>query len=321
MMTHLTRRAVLAGSAALAARPVLASAPIVDTQAPGFYRYKVGDYELTQLSDGAATFPMPDHFVTNVSKDQAIAEVARMYLAPAGEITVPFNPVLINTGRKLILIDTGYGPNVGPVVGHLPANLAAAGISPEQIDTVIISHIHPDHTNGLHTKDGTLAFPKAEILMPEKDWAFWMSEENAANASDPVSKGYFTNAQKTLSDLTGHVGTYAWDKEVAPGITSIGTPGHTPGHTSFAVASGKDRIFVQSDVTNIPAFFLRHPDWHVMYDHDPELAQRTRHRFYDMAATEKALVVGYHFPFPCLGHVEKDGKGYRLVPMNWSTTI
>jgi glyoxylase-like metal-dependent hydrolase (beta-lactamase superfamily II) len=148
-----------------------------------------------------------------------------------------------------------------------------------------------------------------------------MSKENAAKANDPVSKAYFVNAQKTLSDLIDHVGTYAWDKEVAPGITSIGTPGHTPGHTSFAVASGKDRIFVQSDVTNIPAFFLRHPDWHVMYDHDPDLAQRTRHRFYDMAATEKALVVGYHFPFPSRGHVEKNGMGYRLVPMSWSTTV
>jgi glyoxylase-like metal-dependent hydrolase (beta-lactamase superfamily II) len=320
-MTQMTRRALLAGSTALAASPALASAPIVDKQAPGFYRYKVGDYELTQLSDGAATFPMPDNFVTNVSKDRAIAEAARLYLAPPGKITVPFNPVLINTGSKLILIDTGYGPNVSPLVGHLPASLAAAGISPEQIDTVIISHIHPDHTNGLYTKNGALAFPNAKILMPEKDWAFWMSEENAAKADDPVSKAYFANAQKTLSDLVDHVGTYGWDKEVAPGITSIATPGHTPGHTSFAVASGKDRIFVQSDVTNIPAFFLRHPDWHVMYDHDPELAQRTRHRFYDMAAAEKALVVGYHFPFPSLGHVEKNNTGYRLVPANWSTTV
>lgn len=320
-MTQMTRRGLLTGSVALAASPALASAPIVDTQAPGFYRYKVGDYELTQLSDGAATFPMPDNFVTNVSQDLAIAEAERLYLAPPGKITVPFNPVLINTGRKLILIDTGYGPNVSPLVGHLPASLAAAGISPAQIDTVIISHIHPDHTNGLHTKDGTLAFPNAEILMPEKDWAFWMSAENAAKADDPVSKAYFANAQKTLSDLVDHVGTYTWDKEVAPGITSIATPGHTPGHTSFAVASGKDRIFVQSDVTNIPAFFLRHPDWHVMYDHDPELAQRTRHRFYDMAAAEKALVVGYHFPFPSLGHVEKNNTGYRLVPANWSTTV
>jgi glyoxylase-like metal-dependent hydrolase (beta-lactamase superfamily II) len=229
--------------------------------------------------------------------------------------------VLINTGSKLILIDTGYGPNIGPVVGHLTANLAAAGIMPEQIDMVVISHLHPDHTNGLHNKDGSLTYPKAEILMPEHDWAFWMSDDNAAKATDPVNKNYFANAKKTLSDLKDHVTVYGWDKEIVTGVTSIATPGHTPGHTSFAVASGKDKIFVQSDITNIPAFFLRNPDWHVMYDHDPELAQRTRHKFYDMAAAEKAVVVGYHFPFPSVGHVEKAGKGYRLVPVNWNASV
>lgn len=320
-MSHLTRRGLLAGATALAATPALAAAPIVGKQAPGFYRYKLGDYELTQVTDGAATFNMPDGFVANVPKDKALAEAARNFLAPAGQIRVPFSPVVINTGSKLVLIDTGYGPNIGPVVGHLPANLAAAGITPEMIDTVVISHIHPDHTNGLKNKDGSLAFPKAEIMMPEVDWAFWMSEENAAKATNPVDKGYFANAQKTLTDLKGKVTPYAWGKEVAPGITALNTAGHTPGHTSFAVASGKSSMFIQCDVTNIPAFFLSHPDWHVIYDHDPEMAEKTRRKFYDMASSEKALIAGYHFPFPCLGHVEKAGKRYRLVPVPWSETM
>lgn len=320
-MTEITRRTLLSSAAALATAPAFAAAPQAGTQAPGFYRYKVGDFELTQLSDGAGTFPMPDHFVVNVSKETAIAEAARSYLAPEGKITVPFNPVLINTGSKLILIDTGNGPGPNPAIGRLVGSLAAAGYSPQQIDTVVISHLHPDHINGLHTKDGALTFPNAEVLMPQADWAFWMNEDNAAKAADPVNKNYFANAKKNLSDLTGHVTMYGWDKEIAPGLTSIGTPGHSPGHTSFAVASGSDKIFIQSDVTNIPAFFLRHPDWHVMYDHDAELAQKTRHRFYDMAATEKAVVVGYHFPFPSVGHVEKDGAGYRLVPVNWSAAL
>jgi glyoxylase-like metal-dependent hydrolase (beta-lactamase superfamily II) len=323
---EITRRALLAGTAAIAATPslvssALAAAPIAPAQVPGYYRYKVGDYELTQLSDGTATFPMPEHFVTNLSKDRAIKEAERKFLAPEGKISVPFSPVLINTGSKLILIDTGYGPNIGPFVGHLPANLAAAGVTPDQIDTVIISHIHPDHTNGLHNKDGSLAYPRAEIIMPDQDWAFWMSPENAAKASDPVSKGYFANAAKTLTDLKDHVSTYAAGKEVAPGITAIATPGHTPGHRSFVVSSGAARIFIQSDVTNIPAFFLDHPDWHVMYDHDAALAQETRHKFYDMVSAEKATVVGYHFPFPCIGHVEKSGKSYRLIPTAWTYAI
>ena len=157
--------------------------------------------------------------------------------------------------------------------------------------------------------------------MPDEDWAFWMSPENAAKANDPVSKMYFANAAKTLTGLKDHVSTYAAGKEVAPGITAIATPGHTPGHRSFVVASGSARIFVQSDVTNIPAFFLDHPDWHVMYDHDPVLAQATRHKFYDMASAEKATVVGYHFPFPCVGHVEKSGKSYRLIPTAWTSAL
>ncbi len=323
-MTEITRRAMLAGTAALAAlaaSPALAAAPQSGQQAPGFYRYKVGDLELTQLSDGAGTFPMPDHFVANVSNETAIAEAAKAYLAPAGKITVPFNPVLINTGSKLILIDTGNGAGPNPAVGRLLTNLAAAGYSPQQIDTVVISHLHPDHINGLHTKDGKLAFPNAEVLMPQADWAFWMSEENAAKAKEGMTKNYFTTIQKALADMKGHVAMYGWDKEIAPGVTSINTAGHTPGHTSFAVSSGKDKVFVQSDVTNIPAFFLRHPDWHVMFDNDPALAQKTRHRFYDMAASEKAIVVGYHFPFPAVGHVEKDGAGYRLVPVSWSGVV
>jgi len=114
---------------------------------------------------------------------------------------------------------------------------------------------------------------------------------------------------------------YDWGKEVAPGITSIAAPGHTPGHTAFAVASGDSKVLIQSDVTNIPEFFLRNPDWHVVFDVDGDLAQTTRHKFYDMAAAEKALVVGFHFTFPSIGHVEKDGTKYRLVPIAWNPVI
>jgi len=127
-----------------------------------------------------------------------------------------------------------------------------------------------------------------------------------------------------LADAIGldeRIGRYSWGKEVAPGITAVATPGHTPGHTSFAITSAGKSMMVQSDVTNIPEFFLRNPDWHVMYDHDPEMAQATRHKFYDMAATEKMLVAGYHFSFPSVGHVEKNGSGYRLVPVAWSAAI
>jgi glyoxylase-like metal-dependent hydrolase (beta-lactamase superfamily II) len=148
-----------------------------------------------------------------------------------------------------------------------------------------------------------------------------MSDDNMARASDKLTQNYFANTRKILGGLEERIGRYDWGREVAPGITAIAAPGHTPGHTAFAVASGSSRMLVQSDITNIPEFFLRNPDWHVAYDHDPEQAAATRHRFYDMAASENMLVAGYHFSFPSAGHVEKAGNGYRLVPVAWNAQL
>jgi glyoxylase-like metal-dependent hydrolase (beta-lactamase superfamily II) len=323
-MSEMTRRTAIVGTASLGLAAVCGSArgtaPIATEQAPSFYRIKLGDAQVTLLHDGARSFPMPDNFVSNASKADALAAAEGAFM-PAGKVTVPFNPTLINTGSKLVLIDTGNGPAPDGAVGRLFANLAAAGVKPGDIDLVLISHLHPDHTNGLLTSDGKIAFPKAEIKASAKDWTFWMSDENMAKANDPVTKNYFANTRKILSGIKDHIGMFDWDQEVAPGITSIGTPGHTPGHTSFVIASGKDKMLVQSDVTNIPSFFLQNPDWHVMYDYDADQAQATRHRFYDMAAAEKMLVAGYHFPFPSAGHVERVGTGYRLVPIAWNAVL
>jgi glyoxylase-like metal-dependent hydrolase (beta-lactamase superfamily II) len=333
-MIDLSRRQLLAGAAAagaataltpLGTRTARAAAPPAAGQAPGFYRYKVGSYECTSVNDGGRSFPLPDTFVTNVPKDKALAAAEAAYM-PKGMVTVPFNPQLINTGSKLVLIDTGNGianfePSKG-AVGRTLQNLAAAGVDPKSVDVVLLSHLHPDHTNGIRTADGSMAFPNAEIMVPAVDWAFWTSDENAAKAqSNEMMKNYFANVKKTFAGIESKVTKYEWGKEVAPGITSIEAPGHTPGHSAFAIASGNSKILIQSDVTNIPEFFLRNPDWHVAYDVEPELAQKTRHKFYDMAAAEKATVVGFHFTFPSIGHVEKDGAGYRLVPIAWNPVI
>ena len=333
-MIELNRRHLLAGAAAAGAASALTSlgAPAAraalapaGAQAPGFYRYKVGSYECTSINDGARSFPMPDTFVKNVPKEEALAAAEAAYM-PKGMVTVPFNPQLINTGSKLILIDCGNGiANFEPTkgaVGRTLQNLAAAGVDPKSIDVVLMSHLHPDHTNGIRAADGSMAFPNAEIMVPAKDWEFWMSDENAAKAqSNEMMKNYFANVKKVYAGIESKVTRYDWGKEVAPGITSIEAPGHTPGHTAFAVASGNSKILIQSYVTNTPEFFLRNPDWHVVYDVDPIMAQATRHKFYDMAAAEKATVVGFHFTFPSIGHVEKDGKGYRLIPSLWNPTI
>jgi len=325
-MINLSRRAMLAGAAAAPLAPLVstaarAAAPVSGAQAPSFYRYKVGSLECTSVADGARTFPMPDGFVKNVPKDQALAAAEESYM-PKGMVTVPFNPQIINTGSKIVLIDTGFGPTPNAPVGKLIPNMMAAGIDPKAIDIVVISHLHPDHANGIKLADGSLAFPNAEIKVPAQDWAFWMSDENMAKAqSNEMMKNYFANTRKVFAGLADKVTRYDWDKEVAPGITALATPGHTPGHTSFAVASGNARVLLQQDVTNIPELFLRHPDWHVAYDVDPDMAAKTRHKFYDMAAAEKATVVGFHFAFPSIGHVEKDGPGYRLIPIAWNPVL
>lgn len=333
-MTDLTRRHLLAGAAAAGAATALtsfgtpaarAAVPPTGAQAPGFYRYKVGTYECTSINDGARSFPMPDKFVTNIPKEEALAAAEAAYM-PKGMVTVPFNPQLINTGSKLILIDCGNGvaalEGSKGAAGRTLQNLAAAGVDPKNIDIVLMSHLHPDHTNGIRALDGSMAFPNAEIMVPAKDWEFWTSDENAAKAeSNAMMKNYFANVKKIYSGIESKVTKYDWGKEVAPGITSIATPGHTPGHTSFAIASRDSKILLQADVTNIPEFFLRNPDWHVAFDVEPALAQTTRHKFYDMAAAEKALVVGFHFTFPSIGHVEKDGTKYRLVPVAWNPVI
>ena len=323
---QLTRRSIMTGVAAAAVaplafgRPAHAAAPAAGKQAPAYYRYKVGDYELTQISDGGRTIPMPDGFVRNIPKEQVLAAAEAAYM-PKGQVTITFNPVVINTGSKLVLIDTGFPPGAGPTMGLFQSNLAAAGIDAKAIDIVVLSHLHPDHINGIRTADGGLAFPNAEIKAPAPDWAFWMSDDNMGKAANDMMKGYFANTRKVLSDIAGKVTRYEWGKEVAPGITALEAAGHTPGHTAFAVASGSARMLVQSDVTNIPQFFLRNPDWQVAFDIEPEKAVATRRKFYDMAAAEKALIAGFHFPFPSVGYVEKDGTGYRLVPIGWNAVL
>jgi len=297
-----------------------AAAPAAGKQAPSFYRYKLGDFEITVVNDGARAIPLPPTFVRNVAIDQVLAVAEAAYM-PKGSIVAPFNPIVVNTGAKLVLIDTGYGPGIAPTVGLLPSTLAAAGIDPKSIDIVLISHMHGDHILGLKTPDGALAFPNAEIKVPAVDWAFWMSDDNMSKAPEGFQKASFGFNRKIFSNLVDKVTRYDWGKEVAPGITAVDSRGHTPGHSSFVIASEAGRLFFQGDVSIVPDLFLRNPEWQVMFDSEPDKAVQTRRRIYDMASAEKILVAGYHFPFPGLGYIEKAGSGYRLVPAAWNPVL
>ncbi len=234
-----SRRGLIAGAAALA--PPCPSLGALSTlpnsaeaaqqpmgqQVPSIYRYKVGSIELTAVNDGVRTSPLAENFVKNAKPDEINAALEAGFM-PKGQVTTQFNPLLLNTGGKLVLIDTGNGPQAGnATVGRLNANLGWAGVKPADVDIVIISHFHGDHINGLRTDDGVLAFQNAEILVPAPEWAFWMDEGEMSRAPEGM-KPAFANVRRVFKDLDSRVRRYEWDKEIAPGITSVAAPGHTP---------------------------------------------------------------------------------------------
>jgi glyoxylase-like metal-dependent hydrolase (beta-lactamase superfamily II) len=328
---NLSRRQALAGAAACAAAPLLspqaarAAAPLADRQAPGFYRYKIGDIQVNAISDGASSFPLTDSYISNAKKDAVNAALDKAFL-PKDQITTFYAPLVLNTGGKLVVIDTGNGPGALATskgkVGQFVTNMAAAGFDPAKIDMVVISHFHGDHVNGLLTADGAPLYPNAEVLVPAVEWKYWMDDGEMSRASGERMAGQFKNNRRIFeAGLKKKVTPYEWGKEVAPGLLAVESIGHTPGHTSYVLSSGADKLFIQSDVTNLPALFASNPGWHVMYDQDPAQAETTRRRVYDMLVADKMRVQGFHYPFPANGFVEKDGNGYRLVPAPWSPVI
>ena len=256
-----------------------------------------------------------DKFVRNADNAAVNAALAAAFLPP-NVLPVSFTVLLVNTGSKLILIDAGTAGQIADTAGFLMTNLAAAGIAPAAIDTILISHFHPDHIDGLKTKDGDKVFANAEILVPEPEWTYWMDDAEMTKAPDRI-KVYFRNARRIFGDIAKDVRRFKPGAEVAPGITSIPAFGHTPGHTAFAIASGRQSILVMSDAVRNPYLFARHPEWQPLFDMDGPLAVKTRKQMLDRAAADRMLVQGYHFPFPACGHIARSGKGYELVPVEW----
>jgi glyoxylase-like metal-dependent hydrolase (beta-lactamase superfamily II) len=232
-MTELTRRAALAGVAAttlmpLSMSPARANAPQATKQAPSFYRYNVGTHQITVVSDGVTMIPRPDNYVVNASKDEVGKVFAENFLPP-DKATHSYNPIVINTGSKLVVVDTGLGPATleqsKGTLGQFQTNLAAAGIDRNNVDTVIISHFHSDHINGLLAADNKSAYPNAEIMVPSTEWKFWMDDgEMSKGMGNPILEGNFKNARRVFDAIGRKVTQYDAGKEIAPGITSIASP-------------------------------------------------------------------------------------------------
>jgi glyoxylase-like metal-dependent hydrolase (beta-lactamase superfamily II) len=283
-----------------------------------FHRYKVGDIEVTVLPDGFRQVPVNGNYLINASVED-LAKALAAAGQPTDKMKNIYSPIVLTTGGKNVLVDTGNGEAASIESngerGTLNANLTAASIDRSAIDMVVISHFHADHVNGLLMADNSPAFPNAEIKVPEVEWKFWMDDGEMSRASKGRMTELFANNRRVFDTLKRNVTPYAWDKEVVPGVLAVGTPGHSIGHTSYLVASGGNTIFVQSDVCNNVAVFAPYPDWHGFFDQDPPKAAATRKRVYEMLVAEKIPVQGYHFPFPALARIEKQGTGYRVNVM------
>jgi glyoxylase-like metal-dependent hydrolase (beta-lactamase superfamily II) len=318
----MSRRAALASTAAFAALPFAkteAAAPKVGTQAPGFFRFNIGDFEVTALHDGVVQAELKPDRIPNAPFEEVVALMQSQFM-PVKPFINQFNAMAVNTGAKLVLIDSGFNNNGQPTTGRLAANLAAAGIAPKSIDMVLISHFHPDHINGLRSKEGELVYPNAEIVVPPKDMAHYMDEAKM-NAVPEAARGAFKTALRVFGPNKGEVTQSEWGKEWAPGITALQSDGHTPGHTSFVISSGDKTLLVVGDASNDPRIFARKPDWHLGFDLDKPRAVETRRKLLDMAAADKMQVSFYHAAFPATGFIAKNGTAYDWHPVSYSELL
>jgi glyoxylase-like metal-dependent hydrolase (beta-lactamase superfamily II) len=324
-MTDFSRREAFMTAAAAATVAAVGVAPDVAlaqaaaaAQAPGFYRYKVGDITVTAINDGFARRPL-EGFIRNAELPAIQGVLASQFL-PTDTVTIPFTTLVVQNGARVTLLDTGNGNSGAPTSGLWMANFRAAGFTPEAVNAVVFSHFHGDHINGLRSREGQLMFPNAEISVPAPEWAFWMDDARMNNAPDPM-KPAFQNVRRVFAPIASNVKQFAPGAEVAPGVTSIAAHGHTPGHCVFMISSGAGKLMFMADTGNVPALFVKQPDWSAVFDMDADAARATRRRLLDMAAAEKTQVAFYHAPFPATGFIARAGNGFDWVPAPWSSAV
>ncbi len=312
------RAALLAAGFAMAAftgADALASAPMAKTNAPGFYRFMLGDFEVTALNDGTTDLPV-DTLLKGMTKEQVDELLAKNYLKSPTETS--FNAFLVNTGAKLVLIDTGAGGNFGPTLGRMLANLKASGYQPEQVDEIYITHMHGDHIGGL-LADGRTAFPNAVLRADKRESDYWLNDENAKKAPDAM-KGFFQAAKADFGPYiaAGKFKPFTGATELVTGVKSQPSPGHTPGHSSYVVESQGQKLVLIGDLIHVGVIQFPDPSVVIGFDTDSKSAESEREKQFADAAKGGYLLGAAHISFPGIGHLVADGKGYRYLPLNFT---
>jgi glyoxylase-like metal-dependent hydrolase (beta-lactamase superfamily II) len=286
-------------------------------QTPGVQHFGIGDVVVTALNDGMLgddTFNFFD-VVTNLPKPEAEALHHAAFRAVPPRLVV--NAFLLHLADRLVLVDSGCGANMGPTLGRLAGNLAAVGVKPEDIDTILVTHLHPDHVGGLVDGAGQPVFPKAELVVHQADATYWSDEAVLSQAPEGQEKQFVLLSRATLAAYRDRTRTVTGGEPV-PGITVVPAPGHTPGHTGWLIASGGDSLLIWGDIVHLPGLQFAHPEAGMAFDVDGAQAIATRKRIMDMAATDRLRVTGMHLDFPGFGHVVRAGGAYAFVPEPWS---
>lgn len=315
----ITRRSLLLASAVSATggasgfiAPSRAKGLPLKSQVPFWYRFAVGQFECTVVSDGTLPLGDPAAPFPDAPRDQLLGLLERRFL-PRDRWDADENVLVVNTGDQLVMFDSGIGGSPGGA-GRLIENLRASGIVPEQIDALVISHAHPDHIGGLLNEHGAANFSNASIYMAESDYVFWTDEANAsAPSASPLVQAFVASARKNLLPLRERISFFEDGKEFLPGILAMSAPGHTVGHTIFAISSNGKTLINCADLAHHPLLMLKHPFWKLAVDTDAHAAVQSRLKYLGMLADERTRFIAYHFPFPGVGHVTRNGDGFEFI--------
>lgn len=296
----------------------LTKTPVFVSQMPGVHRYRIGSIEVTAVSDGY--FDLPFELIPKATLEAVNAAQRNDHLPVGPTMREGITSFVVNTGETLILIDAGARDYMAPTAGQLLANLAAAGYKPEQVDKVVLTHMHPDHIGGIMDTSGNATFPNATLHAHEADYAFWLDEGIKAQAPEEAVM-WWDVAIASVKPYVDRTELFNFETDLGGGVSVFNMAGHTPGHSGIRISSGDDQLLILGDVAHSVSLQFANPDWGIAFDVDQDAAVVARKRALDMAVTDGALVAGAHFPFPSIGHVERRGNGFVFRPVGWNYAL